>query len=172
MGVDIRDRQLKAKSLSGMSKWNAQRLVRSDFNKFRQSVHLLEEDFESLNVSLKARGENPFFSYIKLATGCFCVALSSIWYLHLILYVLLPQVLGGHVVWGFLNALFQLISKANFYLIDLVVYQLFVGYLMICQMIGCFRFNMRVSSLLCGSYSCRKASPIIRRCSVAFPFIQ
>lgn len=145
IGEDLRDRQVKAKSISSaMSKWNTRRILRNELNKFRQSVHLLEEDFNLLNISLKLRGENPFFSYIKLTGGIIAGVMSIIWYLHIILFILLPQLLGGKILWGFLDELFQLVSRANFYGLDLILYIVFIGYLMLCQMIGCFRFNMRV----------------------------
>lgn len=144
-GDEFRVRFNDVKGKSGMSKWNEKRKLNSDMRKFKQSVHLLESDFEALNVALKQRGENPFYSYCKVVLGGFCTILSTLWYVHIIIYMILPQLMGGTAVWSCLDGLFLEIAKVEFYGLDLILYAFLVGYLLICQMIGCFRFNLRVS---------------------------
>lgn len=145
-GEELRTRFVKLKEMTGMAKWNEKRKLNNDMNKFKQAVHLLEGYFESLNIALKQRGENPFFSYVKIVLGGFSAILSLLWYVHIVTYMILPQVTKGRIAWSCLDGLFNEIAKVKFYGLDLIVYEFLVGYLLICQMIGCFRFNLRVSS--------------------------
>lgn len=144
IGEELRERDNKLKAMpQGLGKLKEGRLYRSEFNKFRQTVHLLEEEDEKLNISLHERGENPLLSYSKLVLGILSIILSSLWITHIILRILLPQILTRVQIFGFFDDFMMLLGKGNF-ILELSVYSLLMGYLLACVMVGCFRFNMRV----------------------------
>jgi len=96
-----------------------------------------------LNVAFTERGENPFYSYAKLVCGILCGGLSIVWFTHIILYMLLP-VLIGHTVTGFLNDFLSLIKRWEVYVIDLITYGTLVAYLLASVIKGCLKVGLRV----------------------------
>jgi hypothetical protein len=59
--------QLKTQSGWRATKKKAQ--LRTKFNRFKQSVFLLEKQFENMELAMKNRGENPAVSCGKLTMG-------------------------------------------------------------------------------------------------------
>eukprot|EP00922_Rhytidocystis_sp_ex-Travisia-forbesii_P003855 GHVS01005579.1.p1 GENE.GHVS01005579.1~~GHVS01005579.1.p1 ORF type:complete len:548 (-),score=84.42 GHVS01005579.1:256-1899(-) len=138
---------------SSSSRWHVRKqkqLLKSDLNKFRQAVFVLDKEFTNLNISLKQRGENPFFAYLKLFLGLCCAIMTVLWIVQIILYMIIPTVSNIVVdsntnAWmRFLDGLLEIIRESTAGMIALFLYALFVIYLLLCVMKGCFKFGMRV----------------------------
>lgn len=144
IGEELRERDNKVKSLpQGFTKIKEGRLYKSEFNKFCQTVHLLEEEHEKLNVSLHERGENPLLSYAKLVLGIMSIILSALWIAHIITHIIIFQFLSQKRLAGLFDSFMLFVAKARSYVLELAVYIVLMGYLLGCVMVGCFRFNMR-----------------------------
>eukprot|EP00922_Rhytidocystis_sp_ex-Travisia-forbesii_P003857 GHVS01005581.1.p1 GENE.GHVS01005581.1~~GHVS01005581.1.p1 ORF type:complete len:545 (+),score=53.64 GHVS01005581.1:326-1960(+) len=138
---------------SSTSRWQVRKqkqLLKSDLNKFRQAVFVLDREYTNLNISLKERGENPFYSYMKLVTGLFCGVLTILWVVHIIIYMVIPKIANLTVdkntnAWmRFLDGLLEIIGESAAGLVAVFVYGLLVVYLLLCVMKGCFKFGMRI----------------------------
>eukprot|EP00922_Rhytidocystis_sp_ex-Travisia-forbesii_P003854 GHVS01005578.1.p1 GENE.GHVS01005578.1~~GHVS01005578.1.p1 ORF type:complete len:545 (-),score=63.43 GHVS01005578.1:82-1716(-) len=135
------------------SRWQTRKqkqLLKSDLNKFRQAVFVLDKEYTNLNISLKERGENPFYSYLKLLLGLISGVITILWIIHIIVYMIIPTVASITVdkntnAWmRFLDGLLEVIRESTAGMIALFVYAIFVVYLLLCVMKGCFKFGMRV----------------------------
>jgi hypothetical protein len=71
------------------------RKVRQTFNRFKQNVYLLDEDWSRLYSAHVNRGARILWAYIRLVGGCFAVLLSLLWFVHITIFML-PRV-PGHV---------------------------------------------------------------------------
>lgn len=81
-------------SISAPGGWSDRRKIRAlktDFNRFKQSVTLLEKEFDHMEACRKQRGENPLVSFGRMVlAGIFGLA-SLFWVLHIFLYLLLTE---------------------------------------------------------------------------------
>jgi len=143
LGESLKVREIRERNTSWWNAFCKRRALKHDYNRLCQSVHLLEEEFSNLNVAFTERGENPFYSYAKLVGGILCAGLSILWFTHIILYMLLP-VLIGHTVTGFLNDFLSLIKRWEVYVIDLITYGTLVAYLLASVIKGCLKVGLRV----------------------------
>mmetsp|Transcript_71073 Transcript_71073/g.169636 ORF Transcript_71073/g.169636 Transcript_71073/m.169636 type:complete len:511 (+) Transcript_71073:64-1596(+) len=125
----------------------ALRQVRTDYNRFRCDVLLLEEEFEKIQVSKFNKGESLVVAVLKLCCGVVFALMSLAWVLQIVLCVLVPQ-LTGQAGPPFLNSLFALCEESGFYPLGVAVYACFIFYLLICVVKGCTKFGMRVAFLI------------------------
>eukprot|EP00931_Biecheleriopsis_adriatica_P065881 TRINITY_DN40337_c0_g1_i1.p1 TRINITY_DN40337_c0_g1~~TRINITY_DN40337_c0_g1_i1.p1 ORF type:complete len:534 (-),score=120.07 TRINITY_DN40337_c0_g1_i1:92-1693(-) len=142
---------LKGRRFTGLSGWKAGkdlRKVRSDYNRFKCDVLLLEEEFERLQISKFNKGESIAVSVIKLIIGIIFALMSIAWVLHIIIYVLVPQATGGTVVSVFLNGIFTACETSGLYPLGVALYAAFNFYLLLCVVKGCMKLGMRVAFLI------------------------
>ncbi|CBZ50084.1 hypothetical protein NCLIV_005600 [Neospora caninum Liverpool] len=124
------------------------RQFRTDVNRYKKAVFDLDQEHRQLAICMRERGENPFFSYLKLFLGIVAFAMSVIWTAHTILNCVLPQILDvsstSNPVFGFLDAFLRLLADHSAALLALLIYAAFVCYLLVCVVKGCFKFGASV----------------------------
>mmetsp|Transcript_22013 Transcript_22013/g.51656 ORF Transcript_22013/g.51656 Transcript_22013/m.51656 type:complete len:521 (+) Transcript_22013:69-1631(+) len=134
-------------SVSGWRAGKQLRQVRTDYNRFKCDVHLLEEEFEKLQISKFQKGESLVVAILKLITGIIFAILSLAWILQIIICVLVPQI-TGQVGFGFLNDLFAACESSGLYPLGIALYASFNFYMLICVVQGCTKLGMRVAFLI------------------------
>mmetsp|Transcript_49738 Transcript_49738/g.116190 ORF Transcript_49738/g.116190 Transcript_49738/m.116190 type:complete len:523 (+) Transcript_49738:52-1620(+) len=154
--LQTRDEQTTAKnkgssrgrfSVSGWRAGQQMRQVRTDYNRFKCDVHLLEEEFESLQISKFQKGESLVVAVLKLILGILFAILSLAWVLQIIICVLVPQI-TGEAGFGFLNDLFSACETSGLYPLGVALYACFNFYMLICVVQGCTKLGMRVAFLI------------------------
>jgi len=135
IGNALRDKQRK----SGRGNRWSRRRQRSNYNKFRQAVFFLEEDYEHLNECYKRQGGKVLLYYLMFLFGLISICLTILWVLQIILY-LFTQPYPFH---PFLNDMLSAMDKV-FPLFGVIFYGLFAFYLLLCVIKGNFKFGMRV----------------------------
>jgi len=130
--------------LANRTGWRArrkQRALNSEYNKFKRDVHLVEEEFERLQVSKFHKGENLAVSVTKLVLGIIFAVVSLLWILHIVFYILIRP--NGVPLTPFLNALFTSCESTSLYPIGVTLFASFTLYLLLCVIKGCMKFGMR-----------------------------
>jgi LMBR1 domain-containing protein 1 len=129
-GKAIQDRQKKGRE---------RKRDRRNYNKFRQAVFLLEEDYERLQECYKRQGGKVILHFLTFIWGCISVGLTIMWLLQIILYVFTYP----YPFSPFLNTMVIKLDDA-FGLLGTAAYGLFSFYLLLCCIKGNFKFGMRV----------------------------
>lgn len=112
---------------------------RKNYNKFRQAVFLLEEDYERLQLCYKRQGGKIILYFLTLVVGVLSVFITILWLLHILLYVFfLP-----YPITTFLNTVFIKLDDA-WGLLGTIAYGIFSFYLLVCVVKGNFKFGMRL----------------------------
>jgi len=111
---------------------------RTNVNKFKQMVYVLERDCEAWEVSRgSAKHYNPLWPYAALCLGTVAALLSGLWVTHLVLYLLIDPPAAN-----FLNAYFIQFSRW-FDLFGILSVAVFAAYLYACVMAGVFKVGVR-----------------------------
>lgn len=129
-GKVIQDRQKKGKE---------RKRDRRNYNKFRQAVFLLEEDYERLQECYKRQGGKLILHFLTFIFGILGAILTVLWLLHIILFMFTAP----YPFHPFLNSLVIALDDA-LGLLGTVCYGLFSFYLLLCCIKGCFKFGMRI----------------------------
>jgi LMBR1 domain-containing protein 1 len=135
IGNALRD---KSRKMGRGSRWSRRR-QRSNYNKFRQAVFFLEEDYERLQLCYKRQGGKVLLYYLMFLFGLVAVCLTLLWVLQIFLYMF-TQPYPFH---PFLNAMLIAMDQV-FALFGVIFYGLFSFYLLLCVIKGNFKFGMRV----------------------------
>lgn len=118
---------------------------RNAYNKFRNAVYLLEEDFvmieESYNKGIGPRLKAFIWGWLQLVFGICGLILSFMWFIHIILFML-----PNPPIYAFLNIGFIQMDDV-FGLFGVAIYGLFAFYLLACVLKGNFKFGLRVPFL-------------------------
>jgi len=112
---------------------------RSNYNKFRQSVFLLEEEYERLQECYKQQGGKILIYWALLVIGVISVFLTLLWLIHIVLYVMTQP----YPIYPFLNDMVIAMDRA-FGLFGTFAYGLFAFYLLVCVIKGNFKFGLRI----------------------------
>mmetsp|Transcript_48649 Transcript_48649/g.103780 ORF Transcript_48649/g.103780 Transcript_48649/m.103780 type:complete len:474 (-) Transcript_48649:106-1527(-) len=113
------------------------RKTRTTYNKFKQAVYFLEKDWTKVKVAYKERGGNPLKYMCTMLLGLIAAAVSILWILHIILYVLVQPPASL-----FLNEWFEKMDDI-FPLFGTVSYGIFAFYLLFCVVKGCVKIGLR-----------------------------
>lgn len=135
IGNALREKQ---KRMGRGNRWSRRR-QRSNYNKFRQAVFFLEEDYDHLNQCYKRQGGKVLLYYLMFLFGLISVCLTILWLLQIFLY-LFTQPYPFH---PFLNDMLVAMDGV-FPLFGVIFYGLFSFYLLLCVIKGNFKFGMRV----------------------------
>eukprot|EP01132_Coremiostelium_polycephalum_P005895 gene5895-7340_t len=128
-------REIQSRSHGGIMSKNDRR----NYNRFRQAVFLLEEDYERLKISYKRQGGTIILYYAKFLGGFICLGLSLGWLMHVVAYMwTAPEPFHP-----FLNDLVIALDRAWGFL-GVIVYGLFSFYLLFCVVKGNFKFGLRL----------------------------
>lgn len=130
MGKAIQDKQRKGKE---------RKRDRRNYNKFRQAVFMLEDDYAHLQECYKRQGGKLILHFLQLVWGIISLGLTIMWILHIILYVLTAP----YPFHPFLNDMLNALNDA-FGLLATAAYGLFAFYLLLCCIKGNFKFGMRL----------------------------
>lgn len=118
------------------------RKERERYNRWRQAVILLDEDWASLKASYDINGFRVILSWAKLLGGVFSVILTLAWMLHILLYLIVP---GNRIL--FLNGMLIALNNA-WGMLGTIAYAIFAFYLLLCTVKGVVKFGMRFFFLL------------------------
>lgn len=129
-GKAIQERQKKGKE---------RKRDRRNYNKFRQAVFILEDEYERLQQCYKLQGGKLILHFLTLVWGIISVGLTVMWMLHIILYIITYP----YPFSPFLNTMLIELDDA-FGLLGTAAYGLFSFYLLVCCIKGNFKFGMRL----------------------------
>lgn len=105
---------------------------------FKQAVYLLEQDVEDFqNATVNYKKYNVLIPYIALLLGIFSGIISLFWFIHIIVYVFPKTPLKP-----FLNNYFKWFDRW-FPLFGVLSVAIFVTYLLLAALKGCFKFGIR-----------------------------
>jgi LMBR1 domain-containing protein 1 len=123
------------------------RQARQTFNRFKQNVYLLEEDWDNLHSAHTNRHGRIVLAYLQLVGGIFFTILSLTWLLHICM-AMLPRTPGLRTLAptiDFLGEFFRIMDVSSGGLpIAVAFYALFAFYLLWCIMKGNFKFGLRI----------------------------
>jgi len=147
-GKELQDKERDLRGKSGFYNSRQKSNLQRDFNKFKQSVYLLEMEYKKIEVSLKEQGGNPIVAYMKLIGGILGFVLSIMWLVHLIIYVCFQTITSNHEpVALFLNSVLISLSSGNGYIAAFIVFVLFSLYLLATVVKGALKYGMKLFCL-------------------------
>jgi LMBR1 domain-containing protein 1 len=112
---------------------------RMELNKLEAMVYILERDTEELrNCKDSNKGIKPLIPYFKLFVGLFFGLLTMLWICQICLYLLSDPPKSS-----FLNAYF-ISFDSWFPMFGNITYALFSVYLLLCTVVGCFKFGVNL----------------------------
>eukprot|EP00919_Chromeraceae_sp_WS-2016_P068826 GHVR01162879.1.p1 GENE.GHVR01162879.1~~GHVR01162879.1.p1 ORF type:complete len:578 (+),score=131.18 GHVR01162879.1:43-1776(+) len=158
--LKTRDNQLKESKGLSWADTRKKESLRKDYNKFKQSVYMLEREVALIEISHKQKGQNPVVSVFKLILGIFSSIISLLWLLHIILFIVIRTGDPPVPVSTFLNGILDAMDSTGILIMSLVVYGLLIIYLMICVIKGCFKLGMRIFILFPIHPMERKNTPV------------
>ncbi|CAD7951837.1 unnamed protein product [Amoebophrya sp. A25] len=138
------DAQLKGKS--GWQARKKQRLLKVEYNKFKQSCHLLDKEFSHTEVCMKKRGEHPLTSAIKIGSGVLFALLSFFWILHVFFYMLVTDEYDTPIS-PFLNDFLAAFEAGGFFVIAAILFAILNMHLLFATVKGCLKVGMRAFCL-------------------------
>lgn len=147
-GKELQDRERDLRGKSGFYNSRQKAALQRDFNKFKQSVYLLEMEYKKIEISLKEHGENPVISYMKLVGGLFGFAFSVIWIVHCFLYIAFRTISQNQEpVALFLNTVLIGLADGNGYIASFILFVLISLYLLATVVKGALKFGMKLFCL-------------------------
>lgn len=147
-GLLASEERLKKKSK--VKKQTATMSLRRKMNKYEQVVSLLENEYHMLETSFTKRGTNPVKAGLTLALGIFCALLSIFWVVQILMVnLILPMLkVDDPTKVNMLNACLVALAKLKGYFPELLLYNAFTVYLIICAAYGSIRMNQRMAGFL------------------------
>jgi LMBR1 domain-containing protein 1 len=147
-GKELQDRERDLRGKSGFYNSRQKATLQRDYNKFKQSVYLLEMEYKKIEISLKQHGENPVISMLKLIGGLLGFTFSMIWIVHCFLYIAFRTIsIDKEPVSLFLNSILISLSDGNGYIGSFVLFVLISLYLLATVVKGALKFGMKLFCL-------------------------
>ena len=147
-GKELQDRERDLRGKSGFYNSRQKAALQRDFNKFKQSVYLLEMEYKKIEISLKQHGENPVISYLKLTAGFLGFAFSVIWIVHCFMYIAFRTISANQEpVSLFLNTILISLSGGDAYIGAFVLFILISLYILATVVKGALKFGMKLFCL-------------------------
>lgn len=116
--------------------------MKTEFNKFKQSVLILENEYEHMELCLKSRTENPLVQFAQIGGGIMFGILSFCWVLHIFIYMVFTDS-RDQPAGLFLNGILDEMEKSDFFVLAAILFALLNVYLLFCVMKGCLKVGMR-----------------------------
>ena len=134
------------KGFMGVFKSGGPKLTRKEkkqraktLKEFKQAVYILEKDIEEFKACTTSYNEyNPLIPFAALFFGIISIILSVFWVLQIVLYVL-----PVFMVHPLLNSYFRWFDTW-FPMFGVLSVAIFTFYLLLCALIGCFKFGLRL----------------------------
>ena len=147
-GKELQDRERDLRAKSGFYNSRQKATLQRDFNKFKQSVYLLEMEYKKIEISLKQHGENPVVAYLKLIGGLVGFVFSVIWVVHCFIYIAFRTISQNQEpVALFLNSILISLGDGNGYIAAFVLFILISLYLLATVVKGAMKFGMKLFCL-------------------------
>lgn len=140
LGTDIQEERTEWSSRKHSWRENRKKNIadRTNINKFKQMVYLLEKDYDDWNISSKNVDDyNPLMPYISLFMGIIAAIVSILWVVQIIVYILIDPPASQ-----FLNAYF-IQYESWFPLFGTLSVAIFAFYLLVCVIYGLFKLGVR-----------------------------
>ena len=148
MGKELQDRERDLRGKSGFYNSRQKATLQRDFNKFRQSVYLLEMEYKKIEMSLREQGGNPIVAYLQLIGGVVGFVFSITWLVHCIIYVCFRSITQNRQPVGlFLNSILIYLNEGNGYIAAFVVFVLISLYLLATVVKGALKYGMKLFCL-------------------------
>jgi LMBR1 domain-containing protein 1 len=145
LGKELIEKERSLRIKSGWGVYRQKTAVSTEFNKYKQSVFLLEVEYRKLEIALKNRGVHPLIAAFTLITGLICFGVSVTWWLHILLYMLIPSTsYPGQPFAYFLNTALIAMDTDSGYIGSFFVFSFFCLYLLCCTVKGAFKVGMRI----------------------------
>lgn len=143
-----RERELRYKGGSGFGASRQKVTLSREFNKFRQSVYLVEMEYQKIEIALKEHGENPVMSYLKLGAGFLGFAFTIIWILHCLLFICLRCISStNEPVTEFLDSILSSLGSGDGYIAAFFIFVSIAVYLLATVVKGAFKYGMKLFCL-------------------------
>lgn len=147
-GKELQDKERDLRGKTGFSNTRQKAALQRDFNKFKQSVYLLEMEYKKIEISLKEHGENPVISYLKLIGGLVGFVFSCLWLVHCFIYIAFKSISSNQQPLSlFLNEILISLSSGNGYIAAFIVFILISLYLLATVVKGAMKFGMKLFCL-------------------------
>jgi LMBR1 domain-containing protein 1 len=148
-GKELQDKEREVRGKSGFGASRQKGQISREFNKFRQSVYLLEMEFKKIEIGMQQRGENPVVSYSKLISGIFLFILGTVWIIHCILYVLFQNFNNNNEpLTPFLNNIFTYLGTGDGgYIGSFILFMLMNMWLLATAVKGAIKWGMKLFCL-------------------------
>jgi LMBR1 domain-containing protein 1 len=147
-GKELQDKERDLRAKSGFYNSRQKASLQRDFNKFKQSVYLLEMEYKKIEISLKEHGENPVISYLKLIGGVIGFVFSITWIVHCFIYIAFRTISQNQQpVSLFLNSVLISLSSGNGYIASFILFVIISLYLLATVVKGALKFGMKLFCL-------------------------
>lgn len=147
-GKELQDRERDLRGKSGFFNSRAKATLQRDFNKFRQSVYLLEMEYKKIEISLKEQGMNPVVAYLLFIGGLVGFCFSVIWVVHCLIYICFKTINQNQQPAAlFLNSVLISLAEGPGYIASFVLFIIISLYLLACAVKGAMKFGMKLFCL-------------------------
>jgi LMBR1 domain-containing protein 1 len=147
-GKELQDRERELRMKTGFRNSRERVVLQRDFNKFRQSVYLVEMEYQKIEIALKNHGENPVIAMMKLIGGFVGFAFFIVWILHCLLYICLRCLSSSNQpVTPFLDYILSALGEGDGYIAAFFIFIAIALYLLATVVKGAFKYGMKLFCL-------------------------
>eukprot|EP00357_Protocruzia_adherens_P006001 CAMPEP_0115005264 /NCGR_PEP_ID=MMETSP0216-20121206/19751_1 /TAXON_ID=223996 /ORGANISM="Protocruzia adherens, Strain Boccale" /LENGTH=499 /DNA_ID=CAMNT_0002371523 /DNA_START=100 /DNA_END=1599 /DNA_ORIENTATION=+ len=141
---EIKEEKQVADTKGGWAGRRMKSKANSKLRKLKAAYFLMEKEMSKYKTECNYRDlqESQFTFFLKLILGCFCVLMSILWVLHIILFRLIVS--NGAPAYPFLNNMLIGLDNANLSMLATTLFGFFALYLLWCTVKGNFKFGLRL----------------------------
>ena len=149
--ADLKDLGMQLKKLEelGHHKKNMFSKEKRHYNdllkQLKVGVSVIEDQYEIVNFQELANQTSALGYLMQLISGIFCMILSVIWIVQIVLYILIK--IDGKPLNTFLNVPLVYLSDNNLSFLSIIIFVVFAFYLLIITVKGNFKFGLRLMCL-------------------------
>jgi LMBR1 domain-containing protein 1 len=149
--ADLKDLGMQLKKLEelGHHKKNMFSKEKRHYNdllkQLKVGVSVIEDQYEIVNFQELANQTSALGYLMQLIAGIFCMILSVIWIVQIVLYILIK--IDGKPLNTFLNVPLVYLSDNNLSFLSIIIFVVFAFYLLIITVKGNFKFGLRLMCL-------------------------
>ena len=147
-GKELQERERDLRGKAGFFNSRAKATLQRDYNKFRQSVYLLEMEHKKIEISLKEGGMNPVIAGLLFVGGIVGFIFSVVWVIHCLIYICFKTITHNQQPASlFLNTVLISLSDGPGYIASFVLFIMISLYLLACAVKGAMKFGMKLFCL-------------------------
>ena len=145
---ELQERERDLRGKTGFFNSRTKTTLQRDYNKFRQSVYLLEMEQKKIEISLKEGGMNPVIAYMLFIGGILGFIFSIIWVIHCLVYICAKTISQNQQPAAlFLNSILISLAEGPGYIASFVLFVAISLYLLACAVKGATKFGMKLFCL-------------------------